>query len=199
MKTLVIVDFQRDFCNNKGSLYVNGAEQAEDAIVKHIYSDNEIGEVVFTVDWHSPKHCSFKTNGGIWPPHCVQYSEGAGISQKLINACMDKNIPIKIFRKGNVDDKEEYGAFDKIGLIVTGDHIHVALCNMAGDSRISFEYPNVEVCGLAGDYCVKETITMLLNSHKISNLYAFMDGIASIDGGKTFNEFLDTNTEIKKS
>ena len=29
MKTLIIVDFQKDFANKAGSLYVNGAEQAE--------------------------------------------------------------------------------------------------------------------------------------------------------------------------
>ena len=198
MKTLVVVDFQRDFCNNKGSLYVEGAEQAEDSIVKHIYTDNEIGEVIFTVDWHTPKHCSFKNNGGMWVPHCVQYSEGAGISQKLINACMDKNLPIKIFKKGNIDNEEEYGAFNKIGLIVDRKQIYVAVNNMAGDSSLKFEYSDVEVCGLAGDYCVKETMSILVNSNKIVNLYAFTDGIASIDGGKIFNEFLDSYPQIKR-
>ena len=111
---------------------------------------------------------------------------------------MDKNLPIKIFKKGNVDNREEYGAFDKIGLIVDGNKIYVAVNNMAGDSSIKFEHSDVEVCGLAGDYCVKETMAILLNSNKIDNLYAFMDGIASIDGGKAFNEFLNIYPQIKK-
>ena len=35
-KTLVVIDFQKDFCNPNGSLYVPGAEEAEQAIVDYI-------------------------------------------------------------------------------------------------------------------------------------------------------------------
>ena len=101
MKTLIIVDFQYDFCNPNGTLYVPGAEEAEEAIVKHIQEDDEIGNVVFTLDWHPSNHCSFIINGGQWPVHCLQYSEGASISQKIMNACIEKKLPIKFFLKGD--------------------------------------------------------------------------------------------------
>ena len=116
MKTLVIVDFQKDFANPSGSLYVKGSEQAEEAIVNYITKNaKDLSDVIFTVDWHSPNHCSFEKNGGIWPVHCVQFSEGAGISDKILKACIDNNISYQIFQKGTNDEEEEYGAFAYIG------------------------------------------------------------------------------------
>jgi nicotinamidase-related amidase len=62
--TLIIVDFQKDFSNVIGKLYVAGAENARKAIIAFIKKNAEfIGEVIFTVDWHTANHCSFKANG----------------------------------------------------------------------------------------------------------------------------------------
>ena len=36
MKTLVVIDFQKDFANPNGSLYVPGTERAEDGICSYI-------------------------------------------------------------------------------------------------------------------------------------------------------------------
>jgi len=202
MKTLIIVDFQYDFCNPNGTLYVPGAEEAEEAIVKHINSDEEIGEVVFTLDWHPINHCSFKINGGEWPTHCLQYSQGAGISQKIMNACLDQGIPVKFFLKGDLYNVEEYAAFIHsthypFSYLLQGVK-QTAFVNQSGSSYIRFENKEIEVCGLAGDYCVRETIDAINGKKPIEKLSVFMDGIKSIDGGKTFNEFLNEHPEIKK-
>ena len=84
MESLIIVDRQKDFGNKFGALYVPGAEETEANTVIYIEKNHlRIAEVIFTVDWHTSKHCSFKSNGGIWPNHCQQFSEGAGISDAL--------------------------------------------------------------------------------------------------------------------
>ena len=199
MKTLVIVDFQRDFANNKGALYVPGAENAEQKIISYINNNHsDISDVIFTIDWHSPNHCSFKNNGGMWPNHCVQYTEGAGIVTDLMNICLYYNLPIKIFKKGNVDNIEEYGAFHEIEKYEEGDNMDIVTTNIAGDDTIIFENKDVVVCGLAGDYCVKTTIDNLLQCEDL-NVSAFIDGIASIDGGKTFDQFVkDMNLKIER-
>ena len=176
-KTLIIIDFQKDFIN--GSLAVPGAQEAEDAIVNYIKANHNLLEkVIFTVDWHGPNHCSFKKNGGIWPVHCVQYSEGAGISDRLINLCIEYNLTINVVKKGDNDNQEEYGAFNN---------------PFINTDRISFEpkYPII-VCGLAGDYCVKESIKNLLKTENF-DIEVFKDGVASIDDGTTFNNFIKEN------
>jgi hypothetical protein len=76
MNTLIVVDMQNDFINIDGKLPVKGAFEALFNIYALIES-NEIDKVIFTADWHVPSHESFKLNGGQWPEHCVQFSEGA--------------------------------------------------------------------------------------------------------------------------
>lgn len=200
-KTLIIIDFQKDFID--GSLAVPGAKDAENAIVNYIENNHEaISNVLFTVDWHSPNHCSFKKNGGIWPIHCVQFSEGAGISDKIIQACISHNLKFNVFKKGNNDITEEYGAFQYIGINGRGGII------VRNEFFQELVIPNTEfvVCGLAGDYCVKETLNNLIQFNKsqkefrsinkdalMLNIEVFKDGVASIDDGTTFNNFIKEN------
>ena len=194
MKTLVIVDFQRDFANSSGSLYVHGAEIAQQRIIDYINKHHdELSDVVFTIDWHSINHCSFEKNNGGWPIHCVQYSEGAGIVTDLINICICFELPIKIFIKGNKDDQEEYGAFNYIGKCwYDVDKFDIYTANLSDNSYVRFESTNVVVCGLAGDYCVKTTTENLLKCKDL-NVSIFEEGIASIDNGRTLNNFISEN------
>ena len=193
-ETLVIVDRQKDFTDSLGSLYVLGAEDTELNTLKYIERNSDrIKEVIFTVDWHLPSDKSFERNGGTWPDHCLQFSEGAGISDVLYKACIEHNIPIQIFRKGEVSTHEEYGAFEIMSR--RGDNL-VLLNNYIMDSCVQVTTNNVVVCGLAGDYCVKETIKNLLEHSKTTGLFnvsVFKDGISSIDGGETLERFINEN------
>lgn len=193
-ETLVIVDRQKDFNDPLGSLYVLGAEDTELNTLKYIERNSDrIKEVIFTVDWHLPSDKSFERNGGIWPDHCLQFSEGAGISDVLYKACIEHNIPIQIFRKGEVSTHEEYGAFENMSRY--GDNL-VLLNNCIMDSCVQVTTNNVVVCGLAGDYCVKETIKNLLEHSKTTGLFnvsVFKDGISSIDSGETLERFINEN------
>lgn len=193
-ETLVIVDRQKDFNDPLGSLYVLGAEDTELNTLKYIERNSDrIKEVIFTVDWHLPSDKSFERNGGFWPDHCLQFSEGAGISDVLYKACIEHNIPIQIFRKGEVSTREEYGAFENMSRY--GDNL-VLLNNCIMDSCVQVTTNNVVVCGLAGDYCVKETIKNLLEHSKTTGLFnvsVFKDGISSIDSGETLERFINEN------
>ena len=163
-----------------------------DYINKHA---NELTDVVFTVDWHSPEHCSFKKNGGSWPLHCLQFSEGAGISDNIMKACIFNDIDIKVFKKGNVKEIEEYGAFEYINKRIIGDDIYLWVNNIAMNNAINISSSDLVICGIAGDYCVKSTIENLLN-HKDEcgfNIEVLKSGIVSIDGGETLDNFINEN------
>ena len=176
-KILIIVDFQKDFCEKTGSLYVPGAEIAKENILK--YLDTEKPDAVcFTLDWHTRHDESFKRNGGIWPDHCIQYSEGAAIDQDILRKCIDNNILYTTFLKG--DGKvEEYGAFGFNGTDSSVNSETLSLTSYTRKSYFTFCKDNeYTICGLAGDYCVKATYDNL-KKYGI-NVTPFYEGIAFI-------------------
>lgn len=200
MKTLIIVDAQNDFCNPDGALYVNGAEHLPSKILEFVNKNKDkINQIIFTRDWHQKKDKSFKDNGGTWPVHCVQNTEGAAINKKLYDTLVQSKIQVNVVNKGTVFDHEEYGAFEHCATfhhLYPNDkpivqHCYFANIESSSGSRIINE--NIIVCGVAGDYCVKETIKNLKKHWRNFNIELFMDGIASIDDGSTLLEFATEN------
>lgn len=187
MITLVIVDCQNDFIT--GSMRVKGASKILPNIKNFIKTNkDDIDKIIFTVDWHPYNHCSFKKYGGIWASHCVQYTPGACIEPKLLKYVQNLEIDYEVSFKGEVEEVEQYGAFSEIELVsdaIFGDKYYFDSLTVA-DANTDFV-----VCGIAGDYCVKETIKNLIEGDIIPKV--FMSGIVSIDGGKTFSEFVKEN------
>lgn len=180
-KVMVIVDFQKDFYDKEnGSLYVNGAENIVNNICEEI-KNGDYDSVILTLDWHDNTDLSFKCNGGIWPVHCVQKSDGSKIHPSILDAIEKNNVPCSLFFKGNIYSHEEYGAFENINKI---ENNRIVLNNFANNSPITLnENTEFTVCGLAGDYCVWETFCRLKKFGL--NVTPFYNGMAFI--GETFN------------
>ena len=192
MKSLIIIDFQNDFCQPSGSLYVKGAEDAKKGIISYMQKNSEkFNQIIYTKDWHTPEDESFKKNGGTWPVHCLQNSEGAEIDNELFDELKKYNIPTQIFNKGTTYTHEEYGAFENIKNKDNDlkDIKNAIFCNYGYDSEIHIENENVVVCGLAGDFCVMESIKNLMKHYKF-NLEILVSGISSIDGGEKLTNFI---------
>ena len=195
-KTLIIIDVQYDFCNPEGSLYVNNAEKIIPAIIDYVEKNKkEINQIIFTRDWHNPKDKSFEKYGGKWPVHCVRKTNGAEIDKTLYDALIRKGITYKVIDKGTVIDHEEYGAFEKCH---TFHHIHpnekpsIKNCyfeNYEGTSGTIIMNNNIVICGIAGDYCVKETINNLIK-HWPFKVEILLSGVASIDNGTTIENII---------
>lgn len=167
MKTLVVVDLQKDFYSPDGALYVKGGEDIPFEVERII---GRFDNAVFTLDWHPVDHCSFASQGGPWPMHCVAYSEGASLPLALLKAAPAYDI----FRKGKDSSREEYGAF-------------------AGEKRVETikAADEVVVCGIAGDYCVLETLKNIVALRGSTlGIKVFLRGVASIDGGKALADYM---------
>ena len=218
MKTLVIVDLQKDFYDPSGALYVKGGEKVVEEIKELILSDLQINQVIFTVDWHTPEDYSFKKNGGEWPVHCLQYSEGASLPKDIIEAVMYRGFTsidgsyyrkgrggdvevdkfflsntYDVFQKGDIPGEEEYGAFSEEPEQQESDEDVWCLTGISGDSCAYLNIHNdVVVCGLAGDYCVLETAKNLKEALGEGNgkLMMYLPGIASIDDGSKLKEWM---------
>lgn len=186
MITLIIIDCQNDFIT--GTLSVKGAKNVLEEIKKFIKKHRkEISKIIFTVDWHPYNHCSFTGFGGPWPHHCVQFTPGACIEPKLLKFVQSFNIDYEVDRKGEMEELEEYGAFSEIEFVTDELGQRYYFDSIATvDANTEFV-----ICGIAGDYCVKASAQNLINSGIYPKV--FIEGIASIDGGTTINDFVKEN------
>ena len=188
-KILVVVDVQYDFCNPNGALFVSGGDEVVNK-VKDVIPNFDY--VIFTKDSHSLNHCSFKENGGIWPVHCVWNSIGEGIPVELLKAAKDYGV----VAKGGNDNEEEYGAFSDDMEFFYNIEFAVdteGLCSKPFRAYCD-DVDELVVCGIAGDYCVVETLKNIVKWFKDTNrIKVYLDGVASIDGGTTIKDYMSAN------
>ena len=132
---LLIVDVQNDFCPG-GALAVPEGDAIIPVLNQWIAEAEAQRIPVFASrDWHPQNHISFKSRGGIWPPHCVQGTRGAAFHPDL-------RLPrdAEIVSKAEDPDKDSYSAFGGTNL--------AERLRRAG-------VKNLWVGGLAEDYCVR--------------------------------------------
>ena len=135
-EALIIVDYQNDFARPDGALSVPGGEQIAGAINAHAASgDYEL--VLATRDWHPRDHGSFEAQGGPWPDHCVQGTEGAELHPDLDSGAIDV-----IVDKGQDPGTDGYSGFDATGL---------------AERLRERGVDDLTIVGLATDYCVLNT------------------------------------------
>lgn len=179
---LIVVDVQRDFFDPSGALYVPGSEVLPEKIAA--LAEN-YDAVVFTLDWHPGNHCSFAALGGIWPSHCVAYTQGAGLPDCFAKTLARGEKQVQIFLKGQESDKEQYGAFEELDS-------EGVIYNWLKNSE------KIDVCGIAGDYCVKESTANLLKYVPAEKISVLVDCVRSIDDGSTLDKFISDNSLSKK-
>jgi nicotinamidase/pyrazinamidase len=142
---LLVVDLQNDFADPKGSLYVRGGDEVVPLANREIGRAAAAGaKVVYTQDWHPETTPHFAKDGGIWPVHCVRDTWGAQFHPEL-------HVEGPVVRKGS-GGEDGYSGFSMrhpISGEATPTELEAVL-RRGGVSRLV-------ICGLATDYCVKET------------------------------------------
>jgi nicotinamidase/pyrazinamidase len=135
---LLITDIQIDFLPG-GALPVEGGNEIIPVVNNYIQHFESAGaHVIASRDWHPANHVSFQSQGGTWPVHCVQGTEGAKFSpdMKLPNHTV-------VISKATDPKHEAYSAFDTT--------------NLDNDLR-QLGIRRLFVAGLATDYCVVNTV-----------------------------------------
>lgn len=156
---LIVVDMQKDFID--GSLVVPGAVSIIPKVNDYIKSFESVGcAVFFTRDWHPEDHISFKNNGGLWPKHCVAGSEGAMIHSDIYIPPDNRFF----VNKGFESSFDAYSGFQ--GTILK------ELLDERGIKRLF-------ICGVATEYCVKNTVIGGLNLGYF--VFLLLDAIKGVD------------------
>jgi nicotinamidase/pyrazinamidase len=135
---LLVVHVQNDFVEG-GALAVAGGREVVVSLNRYIRMfQSKLLPIIATRDWHPSNHCSFRDQGGPWPPHCVQGTHGAEFVTDLM-------LPgdILVVSSATQSHKEAYSSFEDTEL-----HRHL---RDIGAQRLF-------IGGLATDYCVLATV-----------------------------------------
>lgn len=176
---LVVVDMLYDFID--GSLACQNADNAVKETLAYIDTqtksqggdDHEILDtfpILFIRDHHPADHSSFKDQGGIWPVHCVAGTRGGEIHQDLVPHVSEELT----FDKGCDRNTEQYSGFEAV------NNAEQPLSEVLE----LLDTTDVYVCGIATEYCVRNTCEDLLKAgfrvHLLKDCIAYVD----IDGHK---------------
>lgn len=171
---LVVVDMQYDFID--GSLACQNADNAVKETLKYIDSqtkgqggeDHEILDtfpILFTRDHHPADHSSFTAHGGTWPSHCVAGTRGGEIHEALLPYVNEELT----FDKGCDRTVEQYSGFE--GMNSAGQSL--------GEILELLDTTDVYVCGIATEFCVRNTCEDLLKAgfkvHLLKDCIAYVD------------------------
>ncbi len=171
---LVVVDMLYDFID--GSLACQNSEEAVKQTLAFIDKqtrgqggeDHEILDtfpILFVRDHHPADHSSFKEQGGIWPPHCVAGTHGGEIHADLLPYASEELT----FDKGCDKAVEQYSGFE--GVNDAGQSL--------GEILELLDTTDVYVCGIATEYCVRNTCEDLQKAgfkvHLLKDCIGFVD------------------------
>lgn len=178
-RLLLIVDPQIDFIT--GTLPVPGAEAAMDALAAYL-AEQDGGYVhkVVTCDFHPFEHCSFAANGGPWPVHCVAHSTGAAVWPALFDALHACSGKVEVLCKGQDAAEEEYSIFKNA-------YARERIQSLVDELGIDI----IEVCGLAGDICVLQTLRDGVDIFGAEKFRVLPQFAPSLDGGAALGAFIE--------
>ena len=171
---LVVVDMLYDFID--GSLACLNADAAVKATLRYIDSqtkgqggeEHEILDtfpILFVRDHHPADHSSFMEYGGTWPAHCVAGTSGAEIHDELKPYAREELT----FDKGCDKAVEQYSGFE--GVNTAGQSL--------GEILELMDTTDVYVCGIATEFCVRNTCEDLHKAgfrvHLLKECIAYVD------------------------
>jgi nicotinamidase/pyrazinamidase len=142
MRALIVVDVQNDFCEG-GSLAVAGGTEVAQAITA-LLAKHDYDHVVATMDYHIDPGDHFSENPDYrdsWPPHCVVGTTGVDF-----HPAFDPTAVEAVFHKGQYS--AAYSGFEGF---------HSDDGTSLADWLRARDVDEVDVAGIATDYCVKAT------------------------------------------
>ncbi len=197
-KALLVVDVQNDFYET-GALPVSDASKIN-VVINRAMKDPVYRVIVASQDWHPSNHMSFASNHGkepftpfdngkgigpvLWPVHCQQGTRGAEFHPDIESWRFDY-----IVRKGTHPHVDSYSIFrENDGTQLGTDGLLKSL-----------EIEELDICGLALDYCLKYTVhDALITGFKTNVIINGTKGVETNKGEvqRTIDEFKKAGVEL---
>jgi nicotinamidase/pyrazinamidase len=169
VRALIIIDVQNDFCEGGSLAVAGGAAVARGIAALLAAPDHGYDHVAATQDFHIDPGSHFSAHPDYaqsWPPHCVAGSAGADFHHSL------RTEPIEaVFRKGA--HAAAYSGFE--GMDEHGTSL--------ADWLRRRDVDQVDVVGIATDYCVRATAADAVKSGLRTRVLLGLT--AGVDAGTT--------------
>lgn len=199
-KALLVVDVQNDFYET-GALPVKNAGKINPVINK-LMEDEGYKIILASQDWHPADHKSYALNQGkepfsvfdnqkgigpiLWPVHCQQNTSGAQFHDDIHTEHFDY-----IIRKGTHPHVDSYSLFKE------NNGTDLGISSLLKGLNIY----ELDICGLALDYCVKYTIHDALKMGFKTNL--ILNATAGVEANegdveRTLDEFRKLGVVFKE-
>ena len=156
---LLLADIQNDFLP-EGALGISGGDTIIPTLLNYtrLFQTHSL-PIFLTRDWHPPDHCSFLSQGGPWPVHCVAGSPGS-----LPPPSFETPPQAIIVYKAVDRDQEAYSAFQGTTL---DRHLR------------ALRVRRLFIGGLATDYCVLSSVK---DAQSLGyDVCLLMDGIKAVN------------------
>lgn len=189
-RSLLIVDPQIDFIS--GTLATKNGKKAIDFLVEYLKenADNLYDNIIITADFHPKNHCSFKEFGGPFEPHCVKGTQGCKIYpvlESILISLQSEGMPLLALIKGNGSDKEEFSVLQNE---ISGKILEWFI--------VDNDIETIDVCGIATDYCVYETVKDLHETFPNIRISVLKDFCAAVDeSDKKLFDYCETNKNVQ--
>jgi nicotinamidase/pyrazinamidase len=191
-KALIIVDLQNDFCPG-GSLAVPDGDEVVEVINEFL---PKFDLIIFTKDWHDPEMEAFASqhkgkkpfdkyinSDGIedilWPDHCVMGTKGADLHKDIDFGLIKGSF--YIFKKGTEKNYHPYSGFGG-----------TELAEFLKERKVT----EVDICGLAGDYCCKDTALDAVKLGFKTNFLLEAIRFINPDNSKILKELKENNVNL---
>jgi nicotinamidase/pyrazinamidase len=189
-RALIVVDVQNDFCEG-GSLAVNGGAEVAFRIgeLLHHWSNKDpkapdYAAAVATRDHHIDPGDHFSDSPDFdrsWPPHCVVGTDGEAFHPNLDPQPFDA-----VFLKG--EHQAAYSGFE--GRAADGSTLT--------DWLRQHDIDQVDVCGIATDYCVRATaLDAVRNGFRTSLLKTLCAGVAPASTESALTELREAGVTVR--
>lgn len=193
MKALALIDLQNDFID--GTLGVGNDKfyKAWENTLELIKKE-KFDVILATMDFHPKNHCSFKAQGGIWEPHCVQGTGGVRLNWKVLEyldtlsttpLSKGEDYPLTLL-KGKNANEEEYG----VNLMEADRYVSYL-------ARTSINYiTELHIVGLCTDFCVKNCAIETARMNRKLPIYLHTSCSVAINPDKELDLYEYENIKI---
>jgi nicotinamidase/pyrazinamidase len=182
MRALIIVDVQNDFCEG-GSLGVAGGSAVVREINEHVATHSDYAHVVASKDYHIDpgehfsEHPDYRVS---WPRHCEVGTSGVEFHPEFDDSAVEA-----VFMKGHYS--AAYSAFEAV------DDAGTPLPDWLRQRGVD----EIDIAGLATDYCVLATATDAVNAGFATRVLADLTaGVAPESTAKALEDLRAAGVEI---